>query len=164
MALFDMTHNFVLSYAYELPFGRLSSLPRRLRQGWSINGITRFTTGFPVLLSESGDRSLVGSTGIDFPNLIGPVSILNPRKAGPAGNNQYFSTTSFTAEALGSMGDANRAFFHGPGLNNWDFACIRTLQFAKACGFSSAPNSLTYSITPNSTTRAGTSLAARLVV
>jgi len=123
LAQFDMRQNFVISYAYQLPFGRFHSLPNRLTQGWSINGITRFTTGFPVYLSEpDDDRSLVGSTGVDVPDLVGRVQIQNPRLAGPQGPNQYFSASSFAAEPLGQFGSANRAFFSGPGLNNWDFA------------------------------------------
>jgi hypothetical protein len=125
LAQFDMTHNFVISYAYELPFVRLgSALPKRLVQGWTLNGITRFTTGFPVNISQSGDRSLVGIPrgSIDQPNFIGPLQIQDPRLPGPRRGNQYFSSSGFTSEVLGGFGNANRAFFHGPGLNNWDFA------------------------------------------
>jgi hypothetical protein len=125
LAQFDMAHNFVISYAYELPFARLhSALPKRLIQGWSLNGITRFTTGFPVAISQSGDRSLVGIPrgSIDQPNFIGPLQTQDPRLPGPKGSNEYFSSSGFTSEPLGGFGNANRAFFHGPGLNNWDFA------------------------------------------
>ena len=101
-----------------------SALPKRLVQGWSINGITRFTTGFPVNISQSGDRSLVGIPrgSIDQPNFVGPLVIQDPRLPGPRRSNQYFSGSAFTSEPLGGFGNANRAFFHGPGLNNWDFA------------------------------------------
>jgi hypothetical protein len=122
LAQFDMAHNFVASYAYELPLAHWQALPKRLAQGWSINGIARFTTGFPVILSQSGDRSLVGSTGVDVPNLVGPVQIQNPRQAGPNGPNQYFLASAFSSEPLGAFGTSSRAFFHGPGLNNWDMA------------------------------------------
>src|SRR6202521_1221308 len=82
LAQFDMTHNFVISYAYQLPFARLgASLPKRLVRGWTVNGITRFTTGFPVNISQSGDRSLVGIPrgSIDQPNFIGPLQTQDPR-------------------------------------------------------------------------------------
>jgi len=92
-------------------------------RGWAVNGITRFTTGFPVNISQSGDRSLVGIPrgSIDQPNFIGPLQIQDPRLPGPRRSNQYFSSSAFTSEPLGGFGNANRAFFHGPGLNNWDF-------------------------------------------
>jgi hypothetical protein len=123
LAAFDMTHNFVVSYAYELPFGRIRPLPKRLAQGWTLNGITRFTTGFPVFLSQSGDLSLVGTSGTDVPNIVGPVVTQDPRLPGPTGKaNEYFNKSAFASGPLGGFGNANRAFFHGPGLNNWDFA------------------------------------------
>jgi len=109
----------VASYAYALPFDRWSSrLPKRLTQGWSLNGISRFATGLPVTMSQSGDRSLVGSKNVDFPDFIGPLVITDPRN--PA--NQYFSKSGFTSEPLGQFGNANIRFFHGPGINNWDFS------------------------------------------
>ena len=49
----DSTHNFVVSYTYELPTARgLSFAPKRVTQGWSLTGITRFATGFPIAFSE----------------------------------------------------------------------------------------------------------------
>ena len=37
-------------------------------------------------------------------------------------NHQFFNSGAFTAEALGTMGNADPRFFHGPGINNWDLA------------------------------------------
>ena len=58
----DMTHNFVVTYTYALPFERLLGT-NRLTQGWSISGTTRFATGFPVTLFDDSDRSLSGNAG-----------------------------------------------------------------------------------------------------
>ncbi len=72
LSSFDLTHNFVVSYNYELPFRRaFSGAPRRLTEGWSVNGITRFASGFPVTITQSGDRSLTGTSGVDEPDFIG---------------------------------------------------------------------------------------------
>jgi hypothetical protein len=35
-------------------------------------------------------------------------------------NHQYFNKSAFTSEVLGTMGNSNARFFHGPGLNNFD--------------------------------------------
>lgn len=122
LSAFNMTHDFVLSYSYALPFDRrFRSLPKRLTQGWSINGITRFTTGFPVSISQSGDLSLAGTSGIDEPDRVGPVTIQDPRQGGPTGPNQYFDPSAFASGPLGTFGNSARRFFSGPGLDNWDF-------------------------------------------
>ena len=58
----DMTHNFVATYTYALPFDRYFGR-NRLTEGWSISGTTRFATGFPVTLFDDSDRSLLGNAG-----------------------------------------------------------------------------------------------------
>ena len=115
---FDITHNFVVSYFYTIPFDKaFASLPKRLVGGWSVAGITRFATGFPVPLFEAGDRALRGTSGIDMPNVVGPLNITgNPRKDA---NHTWFSKSAFAAETLGQFGDADPRFFFGPGFNNW---------------------------------------------
>jgi hypothetical protein len=57
----DLTHNFVVTYEYQLPLERLSRRGQFLTKGWELSGITRASTGFPVTLSTSGDNSLQGS-------------------------------------------------------------------------------------------------------
>ncbi len=125
LSAFDVPNNFVASYIYQLPLDRaFASLPKRLTQGWQVIGISRFANGFPVTLSETDDLSLVGTIGnTDTPNVIAPVTIQDPRNAGPSGlPNQFFSISSFTLGPLGGFGTANRRFFHGPGIINTDFA------------------------------------------
>jgi hypothetical protein len=138
LSAFDMTHNFVFSYNYNLPFQHLTGSNagalHKFLDGWQISGTTRFTTGFPISLRESGDQSLcgcdvLGSPSIDFPNYTGaPITISDPRSSA---NNQYFSSAPFFAEQLGVGGNANRRFFHGPGLNNWDFALHKATRITE---------------------------------
>ena len=53
---FDLTHNFVASYTYTIPFDKaFRAVPSRITQGWMLSGITRLASGFPVTLSQSGD-------------------------------------------------------------------------------------------------------------
>jgi hypothetical protein len=121
LSSFDTKHNFVVSYVYTIPFDRMFSTgPKRLTQGWSVSGITRFATGFPILLSQSGDRSLTSVGAVDHPNYIGGLAITPGVRSTPS--HQYFNKSAFTSEDLGTMGTANQRFFHGPGTNNWDLA------------------------------------------
>ena len=138
LSAFDMVHNFVVSYTYDLPLAKLTSSStggvRKLLDGWTLTGITRFTTGLPIGLGESGDNSLCGCGGVDFPNYTGqPISYLDPRSSE---THQFFSTTPFFSEnpdgnTYGVLGNANRRFFHGPGLNNWDFALHKTTKLTE---------------------------------
>jgi hypothetical protein len=119
----DMTHNFVATYNYALPFEHLFGR-NQLGRGWSLAGTTRFATGFPVTLFDDSDRSLLGTLGngvnnqlLDTPEVLpGPLRIdNNPRSGKPEFNNGVL-----VPEALGQLGDAGRRIFHGPGIANFD--------------------------------------------
>ena len=127
LSAFNVKHNFVVSYNYKLPFDRLHA-PSRIVSGWSLTGITRFSTGTPVTLTEQDDNSLMGTSGagaislpVDTPNFTpGALKITDPRSGRP-----YFDTSLFSPETLGHLGTGRRRFFASPGLNNWDAALLK---------------------------------------
>jgi Carboxypeptidase regulatory-like domain len=133
LSAFDSTHNFVASYSYQLPFDKLGG-PKRLTNGWVVSGITKFSTGLPVTMvetanSDASDASLLGTSfggpiilPVDTPQITGPLDISNPRSSA---NNQFFSPAAFGLPSIGTEGDSARRWFHGPGLNNWDFALLK---------------------------------------
>ncbi len=129
LSAFDLTHNFVASYTYELPFEKFAPghRGRALLGGWELSGISRFTTGLPITLTASGDRSLVGTGGIDRPNYDGTaIHLLDPRDTS---THLFFDKSPFSAEVLGVAGNANRRFFHGPGLENFDASLVKRNHF-----------------------------------
>jgi hypothetical protein len=141
LSSFDVTHNFVVSYSWALPFDRgFRRLPKRLTQGWVLNGITRFAGGLPVALRQSGDNSLVGSGNTDVPNLVGKVVMQDPRKADNTDPNNpranaFFLPEAFASGPLGQFGNANRQFFHGPGFNNTDFGIAKRTTIWESVAF-----------------------------
>jgi hypothetical protein len=133
LSAFDSTHNFVASYNYLLPIDKLGG-PKLLTNGWAVSGITRFSTGLPVTLVETDDHSLLGTAfggpitlPVDTPDQVGRIVITNPRNNG----GQYFNASAFASSAVGLEGDARRRFFHGPGINNWDFALIKDTRITE---------------------------------
>ena len=135
LSSFDVKHNFVLSYEYQLPFDRYLGA-NRLTQGWSISGITRFASGFPITVINNGDNSLIGTnpnginnSSIDEPDYNGGSLHLNhnPRSNG----NNYFDTSVFSMNALGTPGTSKRRFFYGPGADNFDLALAKNLRLAE---------------------------------
>jgi Carboxypeptidase regulatory-like domain len=143
LASSDITHNFVASYIWAVPFDRaFGGLPKRLTQGWQMQGITRFSSGFPVQLQQAnGDYSLVGSNATDMPNRVGNVVTVNPRDANPAcptadNTGCYFLPSAFASNTtLGTFGTANRRFFHGPGFNNTDFGVSKRTTISERLAF-----------------------------
>jgi hypothetical protein len=72
LSAFDIRHNFVVSYSYQIPHSH----------GWEFSGITRFSSGLPVTLINYGDNSLLGAEpnginnyGVDEPDVAaGPLN------------------------------------------------------------------------------------------
>jgi len=136
LSAFDVKHNFVASYAYELPFARLFGASNRLTDGWTISGITHYSSGFPVTLLNYGDNSLLGAEpnginnyGVDEPQYTpGPLNLSsNPRNGQP-----YFNTSLFALQPLGMPGNAKRRFFYGPGLDNYDLALQKSVPVSES--------------------------------
>ncbi len=136
LSAFDVRHNFEASYAYELPLERLLGVSNRWTAGWTISGITHFSSGFPVALLNYSDNSLLGAEpngvnnyGVDEPEYTpGPLE-LNPN---PRNGRLYFNTSLFSLQPLGTPGNARRRFFSGPGLDNYDLALQKSLSFAES--------------------------------
>ena len=132
LSSWDLKHNLVLTYEYQLPFDQFTSKFRGFTSGWSLSGIMRASTGFPVTIHSDGDNSLQGSVpngvnnrSLDLPDAIaGPLNLnSNPRNGQP-----YFNTSLFSFNALGSPGSASRRSFYGPGALNFDMALLKTFR------------------------------------
>src|SRR6202140_3103591 len=126
ISAFDLKHNFVFSYNYELPIEKLFRASNRLTQGWSISGVTRYSTGLPVTFQSFGDNALVqvqnngvNSVSIDLPNYNPNLGSLNVNHD-PRNNLLAFNTSLFSPNPLGTFGTSSRRFFYGPGINNYD--------------------------------------------
>jgi hypothetical protein len=133
---FDLKHNLVLTYSYQLPLERLTSRAKSLTQGWTLSGITRASSGFPVTISEEGDTSLMGSQpngvnnhSLDLPDFTpGPLN-LNSR---PRNDEKYFNTSLFVPNASGTPGNASRRFFYGPPMFTTDLALLRSFRLSES--------------------------------
>jgi hypothetical protein len=121
---FDARQRLVASYVYTVPavgFLRDNTILREALSGWGIGGLTVVQTGFPVAVSMGTLRSYWCSADTKFgcPD-VPEVSNFNEKLYNPRstpGTYQYFDTTPFSAEPIGTFGNATRNYFHGPGFN-----------------------------------------------
>ena len=130
LSAFDMRHNLVGSFHYEIPALHSKTPLHAITYGWAIAGIARFTSGLPVTLLNNNDTSLLGTipnginnNGVDTPEWSGtsPQVHTNPR-----GGSAVFDASQFTLPALGILGNARRRFFSGPGLESLDATLSRS--------------------------------------
>ena len=136
LSSFDIRHNFVASYTYQLPLEHLFRASNRWTKGWEISGITHFSTGLPVSLVSYGDNSLLGAEpnginnySVDEPDFTAGSLDLNNN---PRNRQPYFNLSLFSQNALGTPGTARRRFFSGPGLNNFDMALLKNLELSES--------------------------------
>ena len=135
LSAFDLRHNFVGSFLYEVPSIACNRVPRGVRaleEGWSIAGIARLTTGLPVTLLNNNDTSLLGTipnginnNGVDTPEWSGSSLSLHTN---PRGGAPVFDASQFSLPALGTMGNARRRFFSGPGMEEMDATVSREVS------------------------------------
>jgi len=136
LSAWDLRHNFVISYDYRLPFDRLTKRWRHVTEGWELSGITRASSGFPVTLKSNDDNSLQGSIpngvnnySLDIGQYTGAPLMLNgnPRNALP-----YFNPEGFTQADLGTLGNASRRSFYGPGALNFNISLLKNFNITES--------------------------------
>jgi hypothetical protein len=136
LSAWDMRHNFVGSYTYRLPFAELFHADNRWTQSWSVSGITRFSTGFPVTLQNFADTSLIGTFGNGINNLTVDELDFAPGALelnhNPRNGNPYFNTSLFSLPPLGSIGNSGRRLFSGPGIDNYDLTVQKNWKLTES--------------------------------
>jgi hypothetical protein len=145
LSSFNMKHNFVASYSYLLPIERLFGATNHWADNWSISGIVRFATGFPVTLINPDDTSLIGTFGNGINNLtvdeldymFGKLSVNHNPRNGQA----YFKSSLFSLPAddpavgntiANTIGNSGRRFFSGPGINNFDMTAQKIVKLTES--------------------------------
>ncbi|MFB3902677.1 MAG: carboxypeptidase regulatory-like domain-containing protein [Acidobacteriota bacterium] len=129
-----MPHRLSVAYVWELPFGKgkrygLEGLADRIFGGWALSGATVYEAGVP--------RPVGGMRNGDPNN-------------GPKTVEQWFNTSVFSAArptaqwdpktmdpsdralVLQFLGNCGRACVMGPGIQNWDFAALKSFQVREA--------------------------------
>ncbi|MGB8846189.1 MAG: carboxypeptidase regulatory-like domain-containing protein [Terracidiphilus sp.] len=131
LSAFDMRHNFVASFHYAFP--QLSS--KNPLHAVAVAGIARFTTGLPITLLNNNDTSLLGTipngindNGVDTPQWSGSPLHINTN---PRDGAAVFDASQFSLPALGTMGNARRRFFSGPGMENLDATVSREFSMSE---------------------------------
>ncbi|MEK7833404.1 MAG: hypothetical protein AAB401_20100, partial [Acidobacteriota bacterium] len=138
---FDVRHRWVLSYVYDLPFGKgakfasSNSVVNYLAGGWQLTGIMTLQGGRPFTVVTGTDQSATGG-GADRPNLIGNPYVDNPTPTrwfnpctllanGTTRNCASGDTPVWQQNAAGTFGSAGRNIMIGDGLSNFDLGIGR---------------------------------------
>jgi hypothetical protein len=158
----NLNSQFTASVIYDLPFGKgkafgsgWNGATNAVLGNWEVNIIERVTTGFPLFVVDSGNKSGVpffwnGGASFDRPNQIS-----DPLKPGPVASNSniqcqfaagqaipgstllgiapskvhtlanWFNPCAFESAPAGELGTAARAPIAGPRFVNTDFSAVK---------------------------------------
>jgi hypothetical protein len=136
LASIDLTHRFLVSGSYELPFGKGKSflsgggVMDRLVGGWQVNFIGMVQSGYPLSITQSSNNTNAYSSG-QRPNLVAGQALLAEnalqRALSPnASDGGYFNAAAFTNAAASTFGTLTRTLdVRGPGQKNWDIGVTK---------------------------------------
>jgi hypothetical protein len=124
-------HRLVLSYNYDLPFGKgkrywgAGRVVHAIVGRWSVGGITTLSSGRRLNLSVRGNPSNTG--GPDRPDVLRDSKL--PKRTRIL--ERWFDTEAFRANAPFCFGNAPRNAVEGPGMVNFDFAVYKIFRLTE---------------------------------
>ncbi len=129
---FDVRQRFVLSYAYELPFGKnkafggnASGVWNQIIGNWQVAGIATATTGNWYTPTDISTNLSTADGGGEVASASRPNVVGNPN-GHPCVAGTLFNTCAFaTNTVVGSFGNAGRNIIQGPGTQNWDISLFK---------------------------------------
>jgi hypothetical protein len=129
---FDVTHNMVANFVYEVPTpASWNRAAKALIGGWQTNGIVTLRTGFPFTVTQGAITNTANVTV--RPDRVGPGSISNPTV------NQWFNPDDFRLVScqnpalpqLCKYGNAGVGILEGPGAKIVDFSLFKNFAITE---------------------------------
>ncbi len=128
---FDLRHNSVTSFLWELPFGKNAS-SRLIRQaigGWQINGIAKLRSGLPINVLAGRDNSFRAING-DTADQVGDWRLPGDRSKQDT-ILKWFNTAAFAQNAIGTYGTTGVNALSEPSYWNLDLAVKKVFVLAE---------------------------------
>jgi hypothetical protein len=124
----DVSKTFKVSGSYRPPAVHLKGPGGMLINGWELSGIGTETTGFPYTIYAQDDNAFSG-IGNDRADLTVPSinqAILSTGRSHRQLVQEWFNTSAFTANAIGTFGNSGKNVLRGPRYFDADMAVLKT--------------------------------------
>jgi hypothetical protein len=136
VSLQDLTHNLVVNYGIDLPFGHgqmylanSNAVVNALVGGWRMNGITTLHSGLPVPFNNNSTNYLgTFGAGPIRPNVVAGCDKHVGGSAQQRAATGWFNVNCFTHPGVFSFGDERRvdSNIRAGGAANWDLSANKT--------------------------------------
>jgi hypothetical protein len=121
---YDVPFLFNTSIVYASQFGH-GGLLSHVLSNWNFAPLVRYQSGLPANPTTGKDNSLTGS-GLDRPNVVAGAPMYTDAAHGL--KYQYVSPGVYTANAIGTFGNAGHLSLRGPGYFDVDLAVSRQFK------------------------------------
>lgn len=128
---FDVRHSLVLSWTYELPFGRgkrfatnAGGFSQAVVGGWRVNSIDTLVSGAPFTPVMVSSLLNSGSAG-QWPNRVGSGKLDDPTIQG------WFNPADFVSPGNYTFGNSGRNILVGPGTKQVDLSVFKEFYFSE---------------------------------
>jgi len=129
----DIPHNFKFSNVWEVPRLKLTGAADKILNGWQLNSIVIWQSGFPFTVSSGRDNSFTGGT--DRADFIGTSSAqLSFDRPHGEMVQKWFDTSKFTFNQIGAFGTSGRNILRGPRYFNSDLGVLKVTQLTERVG------------------------------
>ena len=129
----DVPHNFKFSNVWQLPQIGANRGLNKLINGWMLNSMLTWQSGFPFTVSSGRDNSFTGINR-DRADFLGGEADLGSGRSHGEMVAQYFDTSKFVANALGTFGNSGRNMLRGPRYFNTDVALLKVTNVTERFG------------------------------
>jgi hypothetical protein len=120
---------FNFSAVWDVPRFGLKGIPAALLNNWELTSIASWHSGYPLTIYSGFDNSLsgVGADRADFTGTNLGQAILSPGRAHGQLISQYFNTSLFAPNVVGTFGNSGKGIIPGPGYFDTDFGLLRNI-------------------------------------
>ena len=120
----DVPHNFKFSNVWQVPAIRTGKWASAVVNGWMMNSILTWQSGFPFTISSGRDNSFTG-IGRDRADFLGGNAMLDSGRAHGELITRYFDTLRFAPNAVGTFGNSGRNILSAPRYFNADVGFLK---------------------------------------
>jgi hypothetical protein len=120
----DVPHNFKLSNVWQVPTFQAPRGVGKLVNGWMVNSIVTWQSGFPFTITSGRDNSFTG-VNRDRADFLGGQADLGSDRPHGEMVARYFDTSKFVPNAIGTFGNSGKNILRGPKFFNVDFGLLK---------------------------------------
>lgn len=128
---FDVKHNAVISFLYEVPGPMRNVFLREAAHGWQVNGIWTIRSGFPFTVQQSNTLNTANSS-------VRPDRLANGSLANPTVNEWFdpgaFRLVTCQFDYLANRchyGNSGQGILDGPGFNSLDLSAFKNFAITE---------------------------------